>query len=237
MAEPHVVTAGPAGGQPVVLVHGVGSSSAYFRRLVAVLARTRPVVALDLPGFGRSTTPRRPLTVAEHAQVVGALLADRGPDGAVLVGHSMGCQVVAHLLRRSPTAAARAVLLGPTADDRARSALRQGLRLARNAALEPASLLPVQTRSYLACGPRTYLGTVRAMLADRIEESLAHARVPVLLVRGEHDPIVPRRWLAELAAVTPHAALAEVPGARHVAQWSHPGVVGELCTRGRGGPG
>ncbi|CAA9398098.1 MAG: hypothetical protein AVDCRST_MAG35-747, partial [uncultured Quadrisphaera sp.] len=65
MAEPHVVTAGPAGGQPVVLVHGVGSSSAYFRRLVAVLARTRPVVALDLPGFGRSATPRRPLTVAE----------------------------------------------------------------------------------------------------------------------------------------------------------------------------
>ena len=225
------VAAGPPGAPPIVLVHGIGSSSAYFARLSAVLARRWSVVAVDLPGFGATPTPRRPLTVAGHAGALAAFLDQRGLRGAVLVGHSPGCQVVAHLLRDAPGAASRAVLIGPTVDERARTALRQGLRLARNACLEPKTLLPVQARSYLACGPRTYLGTVGPMLADRIEELLPHVRVPVLLVRGERDGIARRAWVDRLTALTPGGASAEVPGARHVAQWSHPHHVADLCAR------
>ena len=230
----HVVTRGPAGAAPIVLVHGFGSSSAYFARLGAVLARRWSVLAVDLPGFGRSRAPRRPLTVAEHAEVLRTLLVQRGLDGAVLVGHSMGCQVVAGLLRAAPTVASRAVLIGPTVDERARSAVRQGLRLARNAALETKTLAPVQVRSYLACGPRTHLATLGAMLDDHLEEALAQVRAPVLLVRGQHDPIAPRRWVEQLRAVTPQAAVAQVRGAHHVAQWSHPQAVADLCSTGTG---
>lgn len=217
-----------------MLVHGIGSSWLYFERLTRVLARRWPVVAVDLPGFGRSPRPDRTLTIAEHSQALGEFLEDHGLGGGVLVGHSLGCQVVAGVLRDRPAAASRAVLIGPTVDDQARSAVRQGLRLARNMAREPRSLMPVQVSSYLACGPRTYVGTVRPMLRDHIEEALPQVRVPVQFVRGEHDPIAPRRWVAALSALTPQAALAEVPGAHHVVQWSHPEVVAELCSGGAG---
>lgn len=229
--------AGSGGAAPMVLVHGIGSSSWYFQRLSAVLARQGQVVAVDLPGFGRSPTPARPLSIAEHAEALGVFLAERGLGGAVLVGHSMGCQVITALLRGAPAAATRAVLIGPTVDPRARTALGQGMRLARNAVLEPKTLVPVQARSYLACGPRTYLGTVGAMLADRIEDNLPHVQVPVLLVRGEHDPIAPRRWVTALRNLASQVASAQVRGAHHVVQWSHPQAVADLCARRGTGPG
>ena len=230
---------GPPAAAPVVLVHGIGSSGAYFRPLADRLAQRWRVLAPDLAGHGRSPRPRAPLTVREHADALAALLAERlagqpaGRDAQrpVLLGHSLGGQVVAALLARHPGAARAAVLLGPTADDRARSPLRQGLRLARNSPREPLSLAPVQAASYLRCGPRTYLGTVGPMLSDRVEEHLASTSAPVLLARGQHDPVAPRAWLDRLALRVPAGLLVgvqEVPGAHHVAQWSHPGVVAAL---------
>ncbi|WP_180357914.1 alpha/beta fold hydrolase [Streptomyces sp. NP160] len=221
----------------MVLVHGIGSSGAYFGPLSRLLAQRWRVVVPDLAGHGRSPQPARPLTVDEHAASVARVLADlatTSPTGApapLLLGHSLGCQVAAALVAAHPRAARAAVLLGPTTDDRARSALRQGLRLARNSVREPVSLAPVQAASYLRCGPRTYLGTVGPMLSDRIEDHLAAAAVPVLVARGQHDPVAPRGWLARLALRVPRASLVgatEVPGAHHVAQWSHPGPVAEL---------
>ncbi|MGQ7298109.1 alpha/beta fold hydrolase [Quadrisphaera sp. KR29] len=221
----------------MVLVHGIGSSSAYFRPLARVLAERWRVVGPDLAGHGRSPQPARPLTVREHADVLAAHLDEQGLEAPVLLGHSLGCQVVAALLAARPDAARAVVLLGPTTDDRARSALRQGLRLARNSPREPLSLAPVQAASYLRCGPRTYLGTVGPMLADRIEEHLATASAPVLLARGQHDPVAPRAWLARLAQRVPRPALvgvSEVPGAHHVAQWSHPEHVAALVDQAGG---
>jgi pimeloyl-ACP methyl ester carboxylesterase len=225
---------GQRGAPPVVLVHGIGSSSAYFGPLARELAERWRVVSPELAGHGRSPGARRPLTVREHAEVLAAHLAEQGLGTPVLLGHSLGCQVVAALLAAHPDAARAVVLLGPTADDRARSPLRQGLRLARNSVREPLSLAPVQSASYLRCGPRTYLGTVGPMLADRIEDHLATASVPVLLARGQHDPVAPRSWLARLALRVPRAALVgavEVPDAHHVAQWSHPAEVAALVGR------
>ncbi|GGL95143.1 alpha/beta fold hydrolase [Nakamurella endophytica] len=68
--------AGPPTGAPFVLVHGIGVSSRYFRRLAAVLARTDPVVTVDLPGFGSTPKPPRVLSVPELAEVLAECLAD-----------------------------------------------------------------------------------------------------------------------------------------------------------------
>jgi pimeloyl-ACP methyl ester carboxylesterase len=232
----HHRAAGRPGARVVVLVHGIGSSSQYWSQTARVLAAERQVLSVDLPGFGRSTPVPRALSISEHADALGTFLEEQGARGALLVGHSMGCQVVVDLVRQDPGASRGLVLVGPTADRTARTPLRQGWRLLRSSAREPWALTAVQVRSFLACGPRTYLGTVAPVLADRIEDHLPEVHVPTLLVRGEHDTVAPAAWLEHLADLTPRAATAEIAGAHHVAQWTHPQRLAGLCLAADGGP-
>jgi len=226
-------TAGLASAPPIVLVHGIGSSSAYFRRLVPVLARRWRVVAVDLPGFGRSPAGPHVLTVREHAAVLTTFLLEHDLTAAVLLGHSLGAQVVADVLRTPPGGTAPvtggAVLIGPTIDDAARNRFRQALRIVCDALREPVSLRLVQVLSSLLCRPQTWWRTSTAMLADPLERALAHVEVPVVLVRGARDRVVPAAWVARLAAVRPSSVVVQIPGAGHVVHWTHPEFVAQLC--------
>jgi pimeloyl-ACP methyl ester carboxylesterase len=221
------------GGDPsapsYVLVHGIGMSHRYLAPLAEHLARDGHVVVPDLPGFGRSPHPPEVLGIAEHAAVVVALVADLGLTAPVLVGQSMGCQVVVEALAANPGLASAGVLIGPVVDPQARSATRQGARLLRDSAHEPARVNAIITADYLRAGPRRYAATLPHMLGYRIEERIREVAEPVLVVRGEHDPIAPARWARELAAAAPRGTVAEVPRWGHNAMYPAPEVVGALC--------
>lgn len=143
----------------VVLVHGIGVSGRYFGPLAAELAGRARVVVPDLPGFGDSPRPSAPLSVEEHAQVVAGLVERLGLRRPVLVGHSMGAQVVTEVAVRRPDLTAGIVLVGPVADPRARSAVRQGLRLLRSVPYEPVRGALLQVREWLRTGPRWFAAT------------------------------------------------------------------------------
>src|SRR5215213_2342748 len=67
-----------------VLVHGLGVSSRYMVPLAVNLARSFHVYAPDLPGFGRSDTPKRALSVRELGHVLGEWLNKTGIRRALL---------------------------------------------------------------------------------------------------------------------------------------------------------
>jgi pimeloyl-ACP methyl ester carboxylesterase len=221
------------GGDPLapayVLVHGIGVSARYFRPLAEVLERDSHVLVPDLPGFGRSPDPDRALGVAELADVVAALVTDRGLTAPVLVGHSMGAQIVTEVLATRPGIAAGAVLIGPVVDDAARSGPHQAVRLARDSAHEPTRVNAIIVTDYARCGPRRYLATLPHMLGYPIHERLPLVAEPVVVVRGEHDRVAPRDWVHRLAALAPRGRAEEVPGAGHVAMYVDPERVRELC--------
>lgn len=234
-AEPAVscTVAGRAGAAPIVLVHGVGSSSAYFSRLSGALASDWQVVTVDLPGFARarnrSQSRAQHFSVHEHAEVLARFLHEQHLEHVVLLGHSVGAQVVADLVSTCPGTVRGALLLGPTADAAARSRPAQAARLARDFLGEPLPLVLVQVATAVACGLPAWWRTSRAMLQDRPEVTLRRAGVPVLLVRGSRDRVVPAAWLRRLSAACPGSAVVEVPGAGHVVHWTHPAAVATLC--------
>lgn len=203
----------------VVLVHGIGVSGRYFGPMVDALAGRARVVVPDLPGFGGSPRPSAPLTIAEHAAVLRALVDALGLVRPVLVGHSMGAQVVTEAAATAgPGEVGGVVLAGPVADPRAPTAGGQGLRLLRDVAHERPRWTAVQVREYLRCGPRWFLATLPHMLDYQVADRLADVGAPVLLVRGAHDPVAPASWLADLAAAAPGAATLVVPRGGHLAQ-------------------
>ncbi len=100
---------------PLVLIHGIADSALTWAFTMRGLARIGPVYALDLPGFGLSGFPpgRRYTTIAEHTQVIAALLREEIGHPALLVGNSMGGWISLRLAQTQPALVRGLVLLDP----------------------------------------------------------------------------------------------------------------------------
>jgi pimeloyl-ACP methyl ester carboxylesterase len=207
-------------GPPLVLVHGLAVSSRYFAPLIRALARTRTVVAPDLPGYGRSATPPRPLDIPELADALDAWLELTGVAPVPLVANSVGCQVAVDLALRRPERVTRLVLMGPTMDPSAPTILRQAVRLALDTLREPPGLWLAETIDYLRMGPRRTIATARLALADPFAEKASRLPHPALVVRSGRDAIVSQEWAQRVARLLPDGRLAVIPGEPHAAHWS-----------------
>jgi pimeloyl-ACP methyl ester carboxylesterase len=217
-----------AGALPIVLVHGLVVSSRYMVPLAERLAVRAHVYAPDLPGFGKSDHPDRPLDIAGLADALAGWMRTTGIPRAMLIGNSMGCQVIAELALRFPALVACAVLIGPTTDRQGRNVLEQLRRLIAVMPHEAPGLLGVQIRDTWAAGLRETLATARYAIEDRIEAKLPALAMPVLLVCGEYDSIAPPCWAAELAGLLPHGQLRILAGGGHALNYSAPDQLLEL---------
>lgn len=220
---------GGAGRRCFVLVHGIGVSHRYFLPLARELAQYARVVMVDLPGFGGTPKPRSALGIEDFARLTLGALAQDGTTEAVIVGHSMGGQIAVEMARQHPEAADGVVLLGPTADSAARTALAQGWRLLRDIFGEPLMSNVVVFSDYLRCGPVWYGRVLPAMLGYQTESRIREIDAPVLIVRGEHDTVAPREWVHQLAGLSRNGRAAEVPGQPHVVMFDGAKAVARLC--------
>lgn len=204
---------------PIVLVHGFGMSSTYFIRVAQLLAPYFDVYAPDLPGHGNSDTPAQALDIQGLAESLLKWLAAMQLAHVCVVGNSMGCQIAVELAARHPDRVSRLVLIGPTLDNTARSLRRLLPKYLLGGIYEDPSLNSILAKDYWRMAGRLR-NELRAMMLHHIEDKLPQLTMPVLFVRGEHDPIAPQRWLNELARITADSRVAVIPAAGHAAQYS-----------------
>ena len=104
---------GDAAGPTVVLVHGLGGSHLNWDLLAPLLTPHARVLALDLPGFGRSEPGERRASVPANVLVLDRFLREVVDGPAVLVGNSMGGMISLFASARSPQRVCGTVLLNP----------------------------------------------------------------------------------------------------------------------------
>jgi pimeloyl-ACP methyl ester carboxylesterase len=187
---------------PLVLVHGLGVRGRYLMPVAERLASDYRVAIPDLPDV--------PVDVPGRRAALSDWMRAAGIARAPLLANSLGCQIAVDLAVTAPELVEALVLVGPTVDPAARSLLRQALRLVVTAAHERPALDALVVAEY-ASHPLATLRAARAMLADRIEEKLPSVEAPVLVVRGEHDRIVPQAWAEEVARLA-RGRLEVLPG-------------------------
>ena len=124
-------------GPDFVLVHGIGVSARSYGPTAVELAQHGDIHLIDLAGYGRSPRPDRDLTIANHAQLVAQYLADHDLDHPVVVGHSMGTQVVAQLAADFSDEVDHIVLIAPVVAPSARSLPKAARLLLANGLKEP----------------------------------------------------------------------------------------------------
>lgn len=210
-----------AGSLPLVLIHGLGVSSAYWGRLLPWLADHRPVYALDLPGFGGTDDPDKILNSVQLAHATRRWMETVGIDCAHVLAHSQGAQVAIELADDCPHHVAALVLASPTLGERDPPMPWMAFRLLRDAPREDSTLLPMVTRAYWRSGLTQMIWTNHLLSHDDSVETLGHLHIPTLLVRGEYDPVVTPRAIQLLARAAPHAQRAVIRAAPHGFHWSH----------------
>lgn len=239
-------------GTPVILLHGFGESLMSWRGVFDRLAQRADVIALDLPGFGLSDKPASGYSnVAMAAAVRGAMDA-LGVGRAVLVGHSMGGAValtlaleapgrVAGLVLVSPAVSASGWGVSPPGDSSAAAGWMRGaiaryeqLRTRFTVPHDPAWLREDSTAArYLPADDPRYDDALEAVLREFDFDYLtparaAQLRVPILVVWGEFDQVIPRSVGARMIEAVPSARLAVVPRSLHRAHVERPDTVGSL---------
>lgn len=216
------------GERAFVLVAGIGVAATYFERLAPQLNEFGAVHALDLPGFGGVPHPESAMSIAQYADAVEAVLDELALDDPVLVGHSMGTQVVSEVARRRPEISTL-VLIGPVVDPEARRLLPLAVKFLQSTWHEPLKIKLLAAGAYLLCGPRWFLRVLPEMMRFPIEELFTDIRAHTLVIRGEHDAVVPRAWVERVAREIPFASTWEIGGAAHSVMHGHAEGVARLC--------
>lgn len=216
---------------PIVLVHGYGAASGYLLPTAEHLAPHHPVYVPDLPGWGKSDEPDHALDLAELADVLAGFIRVQQLSPVVLLGNSFGCQIIVEFSVRYPDLVHRAVLVGPTLDPETRSVARLAWRLAKTTVREHPMQLLIAGRDYLRFGIRNAIKTLQFMIDDPLVEKLRRMPVPVLLVRGEHDPIATQEWIEKMDGLIPNAQTVVIPGAGHAPNFDEPDELAALVQR------
>ena len=208
------------GASALVWIHGLsGCWQNWLLNLPAFMDEHR-CVAMDLPGFGASPMPRDPITIQGYAREVDALLQELGVERATIVGNSMGGFIGADIAlsfatrveklvlvsaaglsteyeRREPVVAvARALALGSTRAARLNSWVVRRPRL-RRAAMQTVVRYPERLSPALAyeqlqgSGKPGFVDALAALLSYSVRDRLGRIEVPVLVVWGQNDMLVP----------------------------------------------
>jgi pimeloyl-ACP methyl ester carboxylesterase len=243
-----------------VLLHGYGDTADCWRRVVPALQRTRRVVALDTPPFGRSGEP--PARVAEdligwHDDFFPALLEELGIGSAVLVGHSMGGAMALRLALEQPTSVEQLVLVAPAGlgdqapwwwhaiagrwinwpallrlpNPVARPAVKAALRgFLQERLVHDARAMGdvIDHFVHLHGGPRELrhlIDTGRALITGydgTLLERSGELDIPVLMVWGSEDRLVPAAHAHAFGRVVPHARVEVLEHCGHYPQLELP---------------
>jgi pimeloyl-ACP methyl ester carboxylesterase len=230
-------------GAPVVLLHGFPLHSEIWRAQRAGLADRWRVITPDLRGHGNSPAPEGAYSMEAMARDVLALVDALGIRKAVLMGHSMGGYVTLAAAKIAPE---RFLALGLVASQAAADTeeARQGrFKMVEKVAAEgsapvEAAMIPrlfapesgagkniveEVRQMILKTPPAGIIGALQGMAArENSEAVLAKMEVPILILAGQHDQIIPLTKSQALAAAVPEATLAIIEKAGHMPMLEEP---------------
>lgn len=245
-------------GPDVVLLHGWGLNLRIWDGVVRELAPRFRLIAIDLPGHGRSDWDPRASTPAAQAWRVHETLAAL-TECYTLVGWSLGGQFAIDLAAALPAGIERLALIATTAKFNAAPGWRcgaprpllarllhrlhtEGERAVDDFLTLQASGSAPRTAERVLAEMRDALRTHGAARLDALVSGLARLRdgdlrrtlpllrMPALVVAGQRDRVVRPSAARALAAALPEARYAQITGAAHAPFLSHPAQFVKVLT-------
>lgn len=233
-------------GPALVMLHGIGSSSAGWLCQLESIERFR-LIAWDAPGYGRST----PLAEGEpraldYARALARFLDSLELKDAVLVANSLGGLIAGALARANPERVRALFLISPAGGHRGDKAklaerLRQldelgpeGLAEERSptlvAARSGATALELVRWSQRRIHPSGYRQAAHCLAQGALADDARHFSKRVLVVCGTEDTITPEPSCKAIAQAFPKGEYRSLPGVGHCAQIEDPTTINAMLS-------
>jgi pimeloyl-ACP methyl ester carboxylesterase len=211
-----------SGVETIFFIHGLGSYSKAWMKNIEELKSSYRCIAIDLPGYGRSSKGDYPGSMTFFAEVVKEFADSLGIEKAVLAGHSMGGQISIIASLKYPELVERLVLIAPagieTFSEGEKDWFRDALS-AKGVMLTPlediesnlghnfykmprdAFFMISDRYAMTGAGEEFYWycniipKCVQGMVNEPVFKDLSKISQPTLIIMGEADALIPNRYL------------------------------------------
>jgi pimeloyl-ACP methyl ester carboxylesterase len=228
-------------GQPLVFIHGLGSSARDWQFQVPVFCNRYQVITFDLRGHGKSSKPAGPYSIPLFADDTAALMKHLGLGPAHVVGISLGGMVALQLALSAPAqiASLTVVNAGPEFIVRTfgqrlqiwqRQAIVRLLGMQKMGEVLSQRLFPKPEQEELRAmfverwaenDPRAYRDAMMAIVGWSVTDQLESIRCPTLVMSAEQD-YTPVSMKEAYVVRMPHAELVVIPDSRHATPVERP---------------
>lgn len=229
-------------GQPIVLIHGFAGSKLYWEKVLPDLSKNNRVIAIDLPGHGDSSMGLEKYAIEEMAGTIKDLLDELGLEKVTMFGHSLGGYITLAFAEKFPQYLNGFSLVHSTAnpdsdeakagrESNAKKVLEGGLDSFINGLSQKlfspenseVNAQDIQTTAKIGMSTSVQ-GVVNALLAMRDRPNrnyvLEETELPVLLIAGEQDQIIPPD--KTFTVNKPNIQQAIIKGAGHMSMYEQP---------------
>ncbi len=244
---------GPLDAPTIIFIHGLGSYAPAWKKQLAELSKNYRCIAIDLPGYGKSAKGEYDGGMVYNARIVLSFADKLGLKTFTLTGHSMGGQIAIMAALLAPERINKLILAAPAGFetfDAGEKAWFRDVVTARGTKLTPAKAIVQNYHSNFYNFPDEANFMIRDRLAIRtavdfdwycyiipkgvqgmVNETVFHRlpelKMPVLVVFGANDQLIPNRFLnggttASIAAAAkyiPHHTLVLLPQVGHFVQF------------------
>lgn len=209
------------GAQTLLFIHGLGSYLPAWNKNLQELSKNYRCIAIDLPGYGKSSKGNYKFSMTYYAQVIKEFAEKKKLDNLVLVGHSMGGQIALTAAWQYPELIQKLVLIAPAGfetfnkgqldwlknamtPDAVRFTTVEQIRtnLAYNFYNMPEDAEFMFTDRVAMRGAIGFDGycyavseSVKGMVDQPIFQFLPEIKQPVLAIFGANDNLIPNRYL------------------------------------------
>lgn len=218
-------------GELVVLLHGWGANITLFANMIELLSKKYTVVAMDMPGFGKSEEPPSAWCVDDYVQFVIDFLADYDNKHITFLGHSFGGRVTIKMCSRNDLKFSidRVILVdsaGILPPKTNKKSFRTYYYKAGKAVLSNklvSKIFPdalenfrkkMGSADYAAASPLMRQVLVKVVNED-LEPLLPNIKCPALLVWGVNDTATPLSDGEKMEKLIPDAGLVKLENAGH----------------------
>ena len=209
-----------SGDKTLFFVHGLSSNLDSWKKNIEGLTGDYRCIAIDLPGYGKSSRSKTNYSLAEYADILSAMAKQMELKNVILVGHSMGGQIAMHSVLKYPKNYEKLILIAPagietfteqeatvmktaytpamvvnTSDDQVLANYKMNFHsFPEDAQAMVDDRIAMKSAEDFPDYAEVVVNNIHAMLEEPVIDRIHNIEIPVLMIFGKNDMLIPNKY-------------------------------------------